>query len=47
LSVGLQADNLLGNLNYLQLGSIARARTFGAPLAAAPGPAAHFSISFQ
>lgn len=34
---GMQADNLLGNRNYLELGSVVGSPLFGRPLAAMPG----------
>ncbi len=36
-SVGVNADNLLGNRNYLSLGSVVGSATFGQPLAVMPG----------
>jgi hypothetical protein len=37
LNLGVQADNVLGNTNYLSVGSIVGASSFGRPLAAMPG----------
>ena len=37
LNVGVQADNILDNRNYISVGSVAGSSTFGRPLAALPG----------
>jgi len=37
LNLGLQADNLLGNRNYISVGPVIGSSTFGRPLAAFPG----------
>jgi hypothetical protein len=37
LNLGLQADNILDNRNYISVGSIAGSPSFGRPMAAFPG----------
>ena len=43
--VGFQADNLLGNKNYLGLGSVIDSPLFGKPFGAFPGRSLRLSIN--
>ena len=47
IHVGVQADNLLNNRNYLAIGSIAGSATFGKPLAAYPGRSIRVLLSIN
>jgi hypothetical protein len=47
IHVGVQADNLLNNRNYLGIGSIAGSATFGKPLAAYPGRSIRVLLSIN
>lgn len=47
IHVGVQADNLLNNRNYLAIGSIAGSATFGKPLAAHPGRSIRVLLSIN
>jgi hypothetical protein len=47
VTVGLRGDNLLGNRNYLSVGSVAGSPSFGQPLAAAPGRSVRLWFSFD
>ena len=47
INIGIQGDNLLGNRNYLSIGSIVGSPTFGQPLAATPGRSLHVSVNFN
>jgi hypothetical protein len=47
VTVGLRGDNLLGNKNYLSVGSVAGSSSFGHPLAAAPGRSVRLWFSFD
>jgi hypothetical protein len=47
IHVGVQADNLLNNRNYLAIGSIAGSATFGKPLAASPGRSLRVLLSLN
>jgi hypothetical protein len=37
VNLGVQADNILDNTNYLSVGSVLNSPSFGRPLAAMPG----------
>jgi len=45
ITVGVRADNLLGNKNYLGLDSVSSSPLFGMPLAASPGRSVRFWCS--
>jgi hypothetical protein len=47
LDVGVHAENLLGNKNYVSLGTVIGSPLLGRPLAALPGRSIRFSFSFQ
>jgi len=46
VNVGLQADNVLGNRNYLSVGSVLGSPLFGQPLAALPGRSVRLWFNF-
>lgn len=43
--LGIQADNLLGNRNYIGFGSVAGSPTYGQPLGAVPGRSVRVSLT--
>jgi hypothetical protein len=47
MTVGLRCDNLLGNRNYLSVGSVAGSPAFGQPMVAAMGRSVRLWFTFD
>jgi hypothetical protein len=47
VTLGVQADNVLGNKNYMGLGSVVGSPAFGKPIAAYPGRSVRFWFNFD
>jgi hypothetical protein len=47
LDFGVQGENLLGNRNYLAVGSVAGSPSFGTPIAALPGRSVRFWLNLN